>query len=66
MVLSPEVTKLGNVTVYFGSGAPSTGAYFNLGDIYFRTDPSPSNPWLYVCTTGGSSTVWKSAGNLAA
>ena len=48
--------------IYSGTGAPSTSvpvASPTAGDIYIRTDtPSTANQRIYVCTTGGSSSVW--------
>lgn len=41
-----------------GAGAPTIGG--NVGDLYFRTNPSGANTLIYQCTTPGAAgtAVW--------
>lgn len=39
---------------YSGTAAPTSGLYYNVGDVVFNTNPSVGSPLGWLCTTSGA------------
>ena len=39
---------------YSGTAAPTSGLYYNVGDVVYNTNPSVGSPLAWLCTTAGA------------
>jgi hypothetical protein len=56
---------IGNTAVTYGTAYPTTGTWA-VGDICWKTDAAAGGSPGWVCTTAGTSGVWKAMASLAA
>lgn len=58
------VEQFGTVRVFYGTAAPSSGAY-GVGDEVRNTAPTAGGNRGWICTAGGSPGTWKTFGTIA-